>query len=190
MTTQSNTQTSPPITFDEVFKLIEHWRENKNEYEGTGIPDDIWLKIFELENSGKYTAIQIRRLIGLNTQQYQNKQGQLLKLAASSLPKSKKLTGNTDSTPNNSASQQTDFCEAVVSSVPALTPEETKKAAKTKASIKQLKTAQYKPEQYLDTSTIIVEYIRPDGHRLKIHTTTQSINHVMQSFGADTTQLS
>ena len=189
MTTQSNTQTSQPITFDEVFTLIEHWRENKNAYEGTAIPDDIWLKIFELENSGKYTAIQIRRLIGLSTQQYKNKQGQLLKPAGlSSNPQ--KSVSKADSTPNNPASQQPDFCEAIVSPVPALTPEETKKAAKTNTAIKQLKTAQHKPEHYLDTSTIIVEYILPNGHRLKIHTTTHSIDHIIQSFGADSAPLS
>ena len=72
MTTQSNTQTSPPITLDEVFTLIEHWREHKHEYNGTGIPDNIWLKIFELESKGNYKAAKIRRLFGLNTQQYNN----------------------------------------------------------------------------------------------------------------------
>ena len=102
------------------------------------------------------------------------------------MPKSTKP----DSSPKDSVSPQPDFCEAVVAPIPALTPEETTKAAKTKSATKQLKSAQHKPEHYLDTSTIIVEYIRPDGHRLKIHTTTQSIDHVMQSFGADITQLS
>ena len=189
MATQSNTQPLSQITFDEVFKLIEHWRDHKHEYNGTGIPDDIWLKIFELENTGSYKTSQIRRLFGLNTQQYRNKQSQLIK-PATPLSKVKKSGDNVVLKPNNSASTQDDFCEAVLSPVPALTPEEINKAAKTHAAVKQLKSTQHKPEHYLEPSTIIVEYIRPNGHRLKIHTTTQSIAHVIQIFGADSTPLS
>ena len=61
MTTQSNTQPSAPITLDEVFKLIEYWREHKHEYKGCSIPEDLWLKIFELERNSDYTGTQIRR---------------------------------------------------------------------------------------------------------------------------------
>ena len=35
---------------------------------------------------------------------------------------------------------------------------------------------------YIDVTTIIVECIRPDGYRLRLHTTTDSITEVMQAF--------
>lgn len=61
MTQQSHITT----TLDEVFSLVQYWRDHKTEFEGRGLPDTIWLKIFELEDSGRYTASQLKRLFGL-----------------------------------------------------------------------------------------------------------------------------
>ena len=190
MTQKNNGKLNPAITFDDVFKDMEHWRNHKNEYEGSGIPEVIWRKVFELERTGCYTATQLKRMLGLNSQQYRTKQAALINPVASGPNKQRIPESNAATTPKEDASQEPIFCEAFVSpdaqpQVPALTPDNTKKAKKTKAVIKQLKSTQQQPECYLDRSTIIVEYLRPDGHRLKIHTTTQSIHQVMRSFGEE-----
>jgi len=190
MTAKNKTKSNSATTLDEVFALLEHWREHKNKYEGRSIPNNIWLKLFELENTGHYTATQLRRMFALNSQQYKTKKADLVKPVASTPNKQSMSKGNADATTADFASQEPAFCEATISpdalsKVPRLTPEETQKATKTKAVIKQLKSTQQSPGNYLDTSTIIVEYLRPDGHRLKIHTTTHNIDYVMKSFGAE-----
>ena len=122
-------------------------------------------------------------MLTLNSQQYNTKKFQLIKPNASTRKHPKPTANKAADTPHE-IPLEAQFCEAVVAPVPALTSVQTKKAASTKAAIKQLKSTQQKPEDYLSTSTIVVEYIRPDGHRLKIHTTAQSIHHVMLSFSS------
>ena len=190
MTENNKTQLTSTTTLDEVFGLLEHWREHKNEYEGRSIPNNIWLKLFELENTGHYTARQLRRTFALNSQQYKTKKAALVKPVASTPNKQSMSKGNADATTADFALKEPAFCEATISpdalaQVPALTPEETQRATKTKAVIKQLKSTHQSRGNYLDMSTIIVEYLRPDGHRLKIHTTTHNIDYVMKSFGAE-----
>ena len=182
MTSEPATTESP--TIDEVVTLLQHWRDNKDQYEGRGIPDEIWHKTFALENSGRFSAAVLKRTFGLSSQQYKTKKTELLSPVPTPLQPSPP-----DGT-NDVAAPEPAFCEAIISpdtppTVPALTPEESQRAQKTKKDIARLKSTHQRPEDYLDTSTIIVEYIRPDGHRLRIHTTTKSINQVMQSFGAE-----
>ncbi len=186
------TQTQSPsnATLDEVFSHIQNWREHKNESGQRAIPDKIWRKIFELESTGRYSATFLRRTFGLNSQQFKTKKSQLLDDEIASV-----TTVDNCLTDKNtlSVTHEPQFCEAIVSSetatnTPTLTSVESEKAMATKISVEQLKSTQQKPNSYLNMSTIIVEYIRPDGHRLKIHTTTESIHHVMQSFGAEGSQ--
>lgn len=179
-----NPQERLTSTLGDVVTRIEHWRNNKSEYTGHGIPDAIWIKIFELDKSGSYTARQLKRILTLNSQQYNAKKAQLLKPKAATGKRPKPRVNKAADTPHKKIPPEAEFCEAVVAPIPALTPVQTLKTASTKAAIKQLKSTQKKPEEYLSTSTIVVEYIRPDGHRLKIHTTDQSIHHVMHSFSS------
>jgi hypothetical protein len=189
MKSQTSTALDTPPTLDEVFALIQYWRDHKDEFEGRGIPDTTWLKLFQLEKSG-HSASQLRRMFALNAKQYEVKKQQLCEPAATS---SDNALSNTSNSPTDDAppvQQTAQFCEALISpetqsTVPALSAEATQKTRQTKKSITQLKSTNQKPESFLDMSTIIVEYIRPDGHRLKIHTTTGSIHHVMQSFGGE-----
>ena len=57
-----------------------------------------------------------------------------------------------------------------------------KTAHTTKEMVKKLKSNDNHLAGYVDLNTVIVEYIRPDGHRLKIHTTNQSLGEVMRAF--------
>ena len=83
--------------------------------------------------------------------------------------------------PDNSAK----FAEVSVASAPppqADVPSLDQAAANNQQAVKHLRSTNISPEQYLDTTTIIVECIRPDGHRLKIHTTNNRIDVIMQAF--------
>ena len=66
MTSEPATTESP--TIDEVVTLLQHWRDNKDQYEGRGIPDEIWHKTFALENSGRFSAAVLKRTFGLSSQ--------------------------------------------------------------------------------------------------------------------------
>ncbi len=175
---QEKLPTDSPITLDEVFKALQYWRKHKKEYPSKGIPEDVWLKIFQLESNG-YTANELKRLLTINSQQYDKKRNQA---------RQSQDYSNTPATLNNPQSNlETDssvhFCEAVVKpdnsqNVPALT----QAVNNTKKAISKLKSTDNKIENYLDLTTIIVECIRPDGQRLKIHTTNKSLDVVMQAF--------
>ncbi|GAG16287.1 unnamed protein product, partial [marine sediment metagenome] len=66
---QQNAPNSATITLDEVFKAMQHWRKNKKDYSGVGIPDKIWSSIFQLEHNG-YIASELKRCFTLNSRQY------------------------------------------------------------------------------------------------------------------------
>jgi len=168
-----------PITLDSVFKDMRHWRKHKNEYPGAGIPDNVWRKLFQLEDNG-YAAKELKCLFTLNSRQYDLKRHQLYQSRDQSITPVG-LTKN-QSTPKQSDSP-VGFCEAVVKTerqqtIPALT----QAASNTKKALSTLKSTHQKAESYLDLTTIIVECIRPDGQRLKIHTTSKSLDTVMQAF--------
>ena len=173
---QTTTQTAS-ITLDDVFKALQHWRDNKTKYEGSGIPKEVWYKIFQLEKAG-YKESQLRRLFDLNTTQYRKKREQLTQTQS-------------EPTVEPSSSESTEveekdvvqFGEAVVvheetQDVPPLT----QAANQTKSAISQLKSTSDRMDSYLDTTTVIVECIRDDGHRLKIHTTSERLDIVMRTF--------
>lgn len=176
---QPSPSTSSTVTFDDVFKAMQHWRNHKNEYPKPGIPDDVWLMIFGLENNG-YTAKDLKRLFNLNSQQYAIKQNQLA--APNNQPSSpSELKESCDS--SKQSDNKVDFCEAVIeSSAQDNIPSLAEAANATKKAVSQLKSTNNNSANYLDPTTIIVECLRPDGHRLKIHITSKSVNTVMEAF--------
>ena len=121
-------------------------------------------------------------LFNLNSEQYKKKRAQLnpvqnTHVEKRSAPNFPKLKSNIEQdTP-------VQFCEAVVTSKPEkVIPTLAQAAQKNKRAVAKLKSPNNQSENYLDTMTIIVECIRPDGHRLKIHTTTDRLEYVMQAF--------
>jgi hypothetical protein len=176
MTSESKKE-KPTITLDEVFRAMQHWRNNKSQYEGQGIPDDVWKMIFLLGENG-YLAKDIRRTFSINSQQYEKKKKEF----ATNLRLPPELINNEDTHCSNNEVEDI-FCEVSISpDPPADVPPLAKVAKKTKQSVTTLKSTTSKPHDYLDMTTIIVEYLRPDGHRLKIHTTSASIDKVMSAF--------
>jgi len=175
-------QTRNSVSLDSVFNAMQHWRVNKKSYDCNGIPDSIWDSIFQLEAQGLPDK-ELRRMFGLNSEQYRKKRGQHTreKISAPKAVSDLQPVDNTVKT-NNVTSIQ--FSEAAIEGGAAQlpVPSLTQAAKKTKQAITKLKSTDNTPESYLDTSTIIVECIRPDGHRLKIHTTTHRLDLVMQTF--------
>ena len=177
MSQQQTTAQTASITLDDVFKALQHWRDNKTQYEGSGIPDEVWHKIFQLEKAG-YKAAHLKRLFSLNTMQYRKKQEQITQ-TQSEAPVESISSGPREVEQKNAVQ----FGEAVVvhkgqQDVPSLT----QAANPTKSAISQLKSTKEHLDPYLDTTTVIVECIRDDGHRLKIHTTSERLDIVMRTF--------
>lgn len=165
------------ITLDDTFKALQHWRNNKTQYEGSGIPDEVWGKIFQLKSVG-YTDAELKRMFSLNSTQYRNKKEQLIQ--AQSEPTVDPSSSEYTEVEEKDAVQ---FSEAIVAhegqqDVPPLT----QAANQTKSAISQLKSTSDRMDSYLDTTTVIVECLRDDGHRLKIHTTSERLDIVMRTF--------
>lgn len=168
------------VTLDTTFAALKHWREHKEKYEGGGIPDKLWKMFFQLENNGM-SASEIRRFFSINSQQYARKRIALMPLNS----KKPVIQQAPHKNPPNPVKTDVNFCEVnVQSSVDQRIPSLTQAAKASKKTLSQLRSTNSSPKEYLDLTTIIVECIRPDGHRLKIHTTTQSLDKVMDAFFA------
>lgn len=166
------------ISIDAVLSRLQHWRENKSSYPNTGIPDDIWQMIFSLENAG-HRPSTLRSLFSLNSQQFLKKREQLkLKPVAPS-----REVGQAKVKANESLLSSAQFSEVAVTTSTTEIPPLTSAAIRTQQA-KQLRSPDQSPSQYLDMATIIVECIRPDGHRLKIHTTHHRLDVIMNAFFA------
>ncbi len=174
---QPKHEETTPTTLDKVFKALQYWRAHKDQYEGKGIPDSIWRLIFQLEENKEYSSGELKTLFALNSKQYKVKRSLLCKDSQETIPAALEPNNTSKASPANPA--KLDFAEATVDQ---MIPSLAESARRTKQVISKLKSTHLKPEQYLDPTTIIVECIRPDGHRLKIHTTTQSLDRVMQTF--------
>jgi len=158
-----------PATLDQVFDAMRQWRKNKKEY-GATIPENIWSMLFELEKNG-YTDKEIRRLFAIGAKQYEIRKKQL------SLPAKPPAVNIPEE------SEHVTFCEATASQqISQAVPSLSEAAKQTKDSLSVLRSTADNPETYLDLSTTIVEYCRPDGYCLKIHTTHQKLPEVMQAF--------
>ena len=62
--------------------------------------------------------------------------------------------------------------------VPPLSPG----TEQTKAILKNVKSTKIKLDAILDPTTVVLECIRSDGHRLKIHTSSMRIEAIMTAF--------
>ncbi len=161
--------TNEPVTLDQVDKAMSHWRTNKSKNEQSSIPDDIWKTFFKLVDEGNHSASKLRSLFGINSAQYKKKH---LELCGSNVKKTNIVSTAALCEVSTQPTQ-------AVAEIPGLTVTQ---AAETKKTINHLKSTHQDPKNYLDTSTIIVECIHPDGRRLKIHTTNQSLDLVMKTF--------
>ena len=167
------------ITIDSVFAEMEHWRKNKSSYPNKSVPDEIWFKCFMLAD--KYSGKKVRTLFSLNSEQYKKKYKQLVSdhksYSANQLVK--------PAARKNCATSH--LCEVKIGSSMAADklkspPPLATTHLTTKSDLSRLKSTKDEPSDYLDLMTIIVECIRPDGNRLKIHATNKSISEVMSCF--------
>ena len=175
----TNSTSTEQLSIDSVLNKLQHWRANKSSYPDSGIPETIWQMIFALEDAG-HRPTTLRSLFSLNSGQYTKKREQLKSKAA--------LKPNqNDQVPSkaNKPRSLVEFGEvSVVSTAPPRSdvPSLTQAASQNRQAVKKLRSTESSPDHYLDTTTIIVECIRPDGHRLKIHTTNNRLDTIMQAF--------
>lgn len=168
------TPESEAVTLESVFKSIQHWRAHKDEYPGRAIPDEIWKEIFALAEQDDYSPSTVRQLFKLNSEQYNRKHQALMGKTSSD---DKTIIDSVED--NKVPSPAIPFGEAVANpDIPAL-----KAAAdKTKKAVKTLKSTAPFEMSMLDPMTAVVECIRPDGHRLKIHITAQRLDVLIEAF--------
>jgi len=167
---------SEAATLDTVFKAIQHWRTHKAAYPGGSIPDEVWKKIFILAEQDEYSPSNLRQLFRLNSGQYDRKYQALMGNTSSE--------GKTITQPNKDnkgSSGVIPLVEAVIKPAINIPPLNTA-ADKTKKEIKDLKSTAAFDISTLDATTVVVECIRADGDRLKIHMTTQRLDVVMETF--------
>ncbi len=164
------------VTLEPVFKAIQHWRTHKKSYPGGAIPDEVWKKVFILAEQDGYSPSNLRQLFRLNSGQYDRKYQALMGKTSS---EEKTITHpNKDNKPSSRAIP---LVEAVIK--PAINiPSLNTAADKTKKEIKDLKSTAAFDISTLDPTTVVVECIRADGHRLKIHMTTQRVDVLMETF--------
>lgn len=177
--------TSSEVTLDSIYKDILHWRANKSDYPDRGIPDSTWKKIFQLEAEG-YPKKDLLKILSLNSRQYDMKRAQIH--PSKHIQSPHQTTGDTKEPVIQNTQEKEDqvvsFHEVFDSpSLHYQSPSLTKdRAEKTRAQISQLRSTNNSVDSFLDRTTIIVECIHPNGHRLKIHTTSQSLDIVMKTF--------
>ena len=73
---KKQTDMTGKLSLDAACRAIQHWRENKSDYPGSGIPNDIWNMMFTLENSG-HDKKMLQRMLGVNPKQYERKNKEL-----------------------------------------------------------------------------------------------------------------
>lgn len=161
---------SKPASLDSVFKAMEYWRKNKSKY-GASIPDEIWLQLFQLEKA--YPLSKIKQIFGISKKTYLNKRAEL-----------QGKINPYQSQPVHDV--PTGFSEAIVSDTPPQFPgpDETPQLTRTdkKSLRKKDRDDDSNPATFLDFSTVVVEFIRADGQRMKIHTTDKSFRELMRVF--------
>lgn len=165
------------VTLDSVMQEFQYWRNNKHEHGKKSIPDLLWLKSFYLAE--KHSGKTIRKMFSLNSQQYKIKYKQLYQAEA----KQASLEGTAPRAISTPAAPS-DFCEVIHESPAPSTdvPPLTHKPHTTPETLAKIKSTNNNPESFLDLTTIIIECIHPNGHRLKIHATQQSLSEVMKTF--------
>src|SRR3990172_1384027 len=135
----SSTTNDQSCTLESAIKKIQHWRNNKSTYSKRGIPDDIWLMVFQLEHQG-YTASHLKQIFGLNSAQYQKKLAQLnLKTHSTN---SKSVSQRQQEVRQDSLAQ---FSEALITSEPEVIPPLTQACEQTKRAVKKIKSTEQKP---------------------------------------------
>ena len=145
----------PTASIDGVLKELENWRADKPNV-STIIPDALWRKIFALETT--LAASKIRTLLKISTKQYTRKHKQL-------------STHATAGKKQSSGQKQADIVELC--------------QVKTSPPPQPSSTSMYKPLKIPSTNTLIAEFRHADGRIMKIHSTSDSVEQLIQAFFKD-----
>jgi len=178
----NNTAAAPDElpSLDTVYSAIRHWRANKQDYEEPGIPASIWQAIFRLEDTG-VSSSELRRLFSLNSQQYKKKRNQYESPSSGA----ESVVAEKENTSMSPAGEAAPLFAEVVAEEPVIqagVPPLTVRAKSTKQAVKQLRASDNNASSYVSNATVIVECIREDGQRLKIHMTTCHVDTLVSNF--------
>ena len=177
---EKQTDMTGKLSLDAACRAIQHWRENKSDYPGSGIPNDIWNMMFTLENSG-HDKKMLQRMLGVNPKQYERKNKEL-----TSANKENPIASNTENnlSTNISSDLSLEFKDITESmrEPPPLDAQLNQEIKEAKSAVSHLKSPVDCPNDYLDRTTIVVECFDPQGFRLRIHMTADSIESVMEAF--------
>jgi len=166
-------------SIDTVLGEMQSWRESKQQGDGNrNIPDALWLKIFALE--AKHDPTTLRRIFQVNSKQYQIRHAALISTNKQSKKNDQPETA--ESMQTKMGTPESPFCQVNIKTnsndpIPALT-----KQPSAQKAVSTLRSQDQDPQTYLDYNTLIVELIRPDGYRLNIHATNESLKKIFNAF--------
>jgi hypothetical protein len=162
------------LSLESVILAFANWRSVKNAHgvSNKPIPSELWDMVFALEAKG-LPARAIKSALGLSSGQYKSQK------AKREQSKSEQQRDEADT------STVATFAEAIVSpsqaehgaEVPSLSD----LANETRQQVRQLKITDNSKHQ-LSSETVIVECFHSDGHRLKIHATSEKMSEIFSAF--------
>ena len=155
-TGEQKVTTSTPLSIAEVFEELQQWRRARPIHGQHNIPDPLWEKIFALAKENG--ASKIRQIFGISAKQFNTKLAEQTNRGRTITPPVSDMTA-----PLRAPLPPIDLCEA-------LTP----------ASFSE--SCDPYDEVPIATHTLMVQFRRADGKIMTIHTTTQRIGEIMQSF--------
>ena len=162
------------ISLESTILAFTNWRTVKNQHGGSNkpIPSELWDMVFTLESKG-LPARSLKAALGISSTQYKNQ-------------KAKREVNNPGQQVNiDNKAENALFAEAVVKPSKAeleqKTPELSGLGSEALHQIKQLKTTDNSKHE-LNPNTVIVECFHSDGHRLKIHATSEKMSEIFGAF--------
>jgi len=150
---------------------MQNWRGNKTN-KAESIPDKLWQQIFALE--GLHTPSQLSAIFKLSHRQYTSNKKRVFETTPSQ-------------TKINSEAPVSEFCEANLIDNDKSAPaddfnSESDSDSESPPQVALSSPSPYALESLPNAKTLIVEFCRKDGAIMKIHTTQDSIDIVMDNF--------
>jgi len=175
-------KTSESVTIDAAISAFTNWRATKKGSKSTPIPNALWDMAFALEAVG-YTPSLIKTALGLSTNQYQTQKNKRNK-SNTALPETALPRPCFVEAAHQVSGGEKEWPKRTQEDLPSLSD----LANTNRQSIKSVKTNN--ANHSLNPQTVIVECIRDDGHRLRIHTTDERMVEIFSAFFNQPSQVS
>ena len=166
MTENVENNNQPSISLENTILAFTNWRASKLQHgSNKPIPSELWDMVFTLEENG-LSARVLKSALGLSSTQYKNQKAKRQQTQVAASKDTEVATANAE------------FAQAVINpsqgpleqEIPSLA----RAANETRQQVKQLKITDNSKHE-LSSSTVIVECFHSEGHRLKIHATSENV---------------